>query len=182
MKALANISRLSAAFLLTLAFLFCSSCVSIPDGVEAVKPFDVSRYLGKWYEIARLDFKHERDLNNVTATYSLNEDKTIKVLNRGFNYVEKEWKQSTGKAKPYDHPQEGRLKVSFFGPFYSGYNVVALDQEYKYALVMGDDLDNMWLLSRDKTMPEEVKQRYLTIAKNAGYKTEDLVWPEHDKD
>lgn len=170
------------ALLISTAFLFCCSCVSIPDGVNAVKPFELNRYLGKWYEIARMDFKHEKNLNNVTAEYSLNEDGSVKVNNRGFDYVKNEWKQSIGKAKPYDNPDEARLKVSFFGPFYSGYNVVALDPDYKYALVMGDNLKYMWILSRTKVVPEAIKNSYLAIAKKAGYKTGELVWPVHDKD
>ncbi|ADY52782.1 Lipocalin family protein [Pseudopedobacter saltans DSM 12145] len=161
---------------------FClSSCkVSIPQGAQAVKPFDLQRYLGKWYEIARLDFKHEKNLNQVTAEYSLNKDGSIKVQNRGYNYVKNEWKESIGKAKPVDADKnEGRLKVSFFGPFYAGYNVVAIDPEYKYALVFGNNLDYIWILSRTASIPDEIKADYLEKAKRTGYKIENLVWTEH---
>ena len=157
------------------------SCTSIPKGAVAVNPFDINKYLGKWYEIARMDFRFERNLNNTTANYSLNDNGSIKVDNRGYNYVTGEWKQAVGKAKPAGQPGEARLKVSFFGPFYSGYNVIALDNEYKYALVAGKDLSYLWILSRETTVPDEVKSSYLTIARDLGYDTSALIWVEHDK-
>ena len=73
------------------------------------------------------------------------------------------------------------LKVSFFGPFYAGYNVIALDEDYKYALVSGDRFKYLWILSRETTIPDEIKSKYLKIAENLGYKTSDLIWVEHDK-
>jgi len=158
-----------------------SACrISIPDGARAVKPFDGRKYLGKWYEIARLDFKYEKNLNNVTANYSRAEEGMIKVDNRGYNYVKKEWKQSVGKAKFVRDPQEGRLKVSFFGPFYSGYNVIALDENYRYALVAGNNLDYLWILSREKSIPDTVKENYLKLARELGYNTGKLVWTKHE--
>lgn len=155
------------------------SCSTIPEGAKAVSPFDVNRYLGKWYEIARLDFKYERNLNNTTAAYSLNEDGSIRVDNRGYNYITKEWKQAIGKAKPVGDPSVAMLKVSFFGTFYSGYNVIALDSEYRYALVAGKSLKYLWILSRETTIPDDIKQRYLHLADSLGYKTSELVWVEH---
>jgi apolipoprotein D and lipocalin family protein len=101
-------------------------------------------------------------------------------LNRGFDTRKNEWRESTGKAKFVDSPNEGRLKVSFFGPFYSGYNIIALDPQYRYALIAGESLKYLWLLSRETTMPEDVKQEYLRQAKSIGYETEDLVWVEHE--
>ena len=157
------------------------SCTSIPKGAVAVKPFDIEKYLGKWYEIARMDFRFERDLNNVTANYSRNDNGTIKVDNQGYNYVTKEWKQAIGKAKPAGQPDEARLKVSFFGPFYSAYNVIALDSEYKYALVAGKNLKYLWILSRETTVPESVKNSYLKIAQDLGFDIAALIWVEHDK-
>ncbi len=156
-----------------------TSCSVIPKGAEAVKPFQKDRYLGKWYEIARFDFRFEKDMNNVTAQYSLNDDGTIKVVNRGFNYVTNEWKQTVGKAKFRGNENEAKLKVSFFGPFYSSYNVIALDDQYKYALVAGKNLDYLWILSRETTIPEDVKQNYLSKAKEIGFDTTNLIWVEH---
>jgi apolipoprotein D and lipocalin family protein len=162
--------------------IIVGSCSSkIPDGAKAVTPFDSDKYLGKWYEIARIDFKHEKGLNNTTAEYSLNKDGSIKVDNRGFNVKKQEWEQAIGKAKFVGDKNVARLKVSFFGPFYSGYNVIALDKDYQYALVAGQDLDYLWILSRTPEIPENIKNDYLGIATSVGYDTDRLLWIEHDK-
>ncbi|RYD69688.1 MAG: lipocalin, partial [Sphingobacteriales bacterium] len=108
------------------------------------------------------------------------DDGTIKVDNKGYNVVKKEWKQSIGKAKFVNENTEARLKVSFFGPFYAGYNVIEIDKDYQYALVVGNNLDYLWILSRTKTIPESVKQAYLKKAEGLGYKTAELVWTKHD--
>ncbi len=169
--------------LLTIALisLLLQSCGSIPKKAVAVHPFDKTKYLGKWYEIARLDFKFERNLNNTTAEYSLRKDGKIKVDNKGYNYLKNEWKQSVGKAKFRGEDSIAKLKVSFFGPFYAGYNVIAIDKDYQYALVAGRNTDYLWILSRTSTIPAEVKNNYIDIAKRIGYKTDDLVWVKHDK-
>ncbi len=156
------------------------SCVSIPKGARAVSPFQKDRYLGKWYEIARMDFKFEKNLDNVTANYSVNADGTIRVDNQGYNYLTKEWKQSVGKAKFVNNPEIARLKVSFFGPFYAGYNVIAIDPNYKYAMVVGNNLDYLWLLSREKNLPEDIKTAYLKHAKDLGFDVGKLVWPKQE--
>lgn len=157
------------------------SCRTIPKGVVAVHHFEKEKYLGKWYEIARLDYSFEKNLNNVTAEYSLKNNGTIKVVNRGYNYKKKKESKVVGKAKFVDADTVGKLKVSFFGPFYSGYNVIAIDQAYKYALVAGKNHDYLWLLSREKTMPDDIKKEYLSIAKKAGFNVNDLVWVEQNR-
>ena len=164
---------------LLLVMLGIGSCSTIPKGVVAVSPFNKEKYLGKWYEIARLDFKYEKNLNNTTAEYSLNDDGSIKVDNKGFNYKKGENKQATGKAKFIGDENTAMLKVSFFGPFYAGYNVIALDEDYKYALVSGDSYKYLWILSRQTSIPDDIKTRYLEIAGNLGYRTSDLIWVEH---
>jgi len=149
------------------------------DDVTVVTPFDTMRYLGRWYEIARLDFRHEKNLDNTTAHYSLNKDNSIKVVNQGWNYVKEEWEVAEGKAKPRKK-NTGALKVSFWGPFYDEYNVVEITNDYQYALVFGKNTDYMWILSREKTMPEIVRQYFVLKAQSFGYNTDKLVWPEHD--
>ena len=174
-----NLRTLSITAAAIILVMGCKS--TIPDGAEAVTPFDIERYMGKWYEVARLDFKQERDLNNVSATYTLNDDGTVHVLNRGYNYVKNEWEEAEGKAKFVGPEDVARLKVSFFGPFYSGYNVIGLDPKYQYALVAGEDLKYLWLLSRSTSMPKDVRDKYLNVAEQIGYNTSDLVWVEHDR-
>ena len=175
-----KILALGSAALLTATLFAINSCSSIPNGAKAVKNFDKEKYLGNWFEIARLDFVFEKNLNNTTAEYVLNEDGSIKVINRGYNYIKNKNVASTGKVKFVGDENEGKLKVSFFGPFYSGYNVLAIDVNYKYALVTGKNLKYMWLLSRDKTMPENIKNDYLKIAKDLGYDTSALIWVKHN--
>jgi apolipoprotein D and lipocalin family protein len=167
--------------LLLFAIMTGLSCATIPEGAVAVTSFDKERYLGKWYEIARIDFKFEKDLNNTTAEYSLNDNGTIKVVNKGYNTKKGEWKQAIGKAKFVGEENIAMFKVSFFGPFYSGYNVIAIDDEYKYALVCGKSLRYLWILSRETSMPMEIKDKYLKIAEAIGYNTTDLLWVKHDK-
>ena len=161
--------------------LLLSACATIPDGAVAVTAFDKTKYLGKWYEIARLDFKYERDLDNTTAEYSLNENGTIKVNNQGYNTKKGKWNQAIGKAKFVGDENIAMLKVSFFGPFYSGYNVIAIDPEYRYALVVGKSLKYMWILSRTTVIPETIKKEYLQKAKAIGYNTDALIWVEHNQ-
>lgn len=168
---------MSLAFVLSL-----NSCAktTIPQGAQVIKSFDAQRYLGKWYEIARFDFRFERNLDNTTATYSMNQDGTIKVVNEGYNYVKKKNSRAIGKAKFRGDKTEAALKVSFFGPFYAPYNVIALDNDYKYALIAGQNLKYLWILSREKTIPEEIKQSYLKQARELGYDLDKLIWVKHD--
>ncbi|MBE8714431.1 lipocalin family protein [Sphingobacterium hungaricum] len=160
------------------SLFFLSGCknVQVPDGVTVVDNFDINKYMGQWYEIARFDFKQEKDLSQVTANYSLNEDGSVKVLNRGFHDIDKEWKEANGKAKFLDETDKGALKVSFFGPFYSGYNVVMLDPDYQHALIFGESTEYIWFLSREKTLPDQTKELFLAKAKEAGYDLNRLVW------
>ncbi len=156
------------------------ACVSIPKGAVAVKPFDKEKYLGTWYEIARFDFTFERGLSHVTANYSIKSPGLIKVDNKGFQDATSRWKESIGRAKFVEGEDVGRLKVSFFGPFYAGYNIIAIDDQYRYALIAGDNLSYLWILSREKNIPEGVKTEYLAKAKALGYDTDKLIWTKQD--
>lgn len=168
--------------LLGLAPALFVSCASIPKTATPVQNFELEKYLGTWYEIARFDFRFEKDLDNVTAQYSLNEKGHVDVLNSGYNFVKNEWEKAEGVAKFRGEKTAAALKVSFFGPFYSGYNVVALDEDYQYALVAGKNLDYLWILSRSTYIPEGVKEEYLRIATEIGYDTTRLIWVKHDRD
>lgn len=175
-----NRKNLLFTFLLFNCMIGLLSCKTIPSGAKAVSPFEKEKYLGKWYEIARLDFYFEKDLNNTTAEYSLKDNGMIKVDNKGYNYKKEKWVQSVGKAKFAGSDKVAMLKVSFFGPFYAGYNVIAIDNDYKYALVCGENLDYLWILSRETTIPETIKQQYLAKAKSIGYDVGKLIWVEHN--
>ena len=164
--------------LLAAAVLCLSACSTAPpDGVTAVTPFDIGRYEGKWYEIARLDHSFERGLSDVSATYSRQSDGSVEVLNRGYDSARKEWRQAVGRAFFTGEPDSASLKVSFFGPFYGGYHVVALDQrQYRWAMVIGPNRDYLWLLARDKQLPADVREQLLKQATALGIDIQKLIW------
>jgi apolipoprotein D and lipocalin family protein len=159
-----------------------NSCASIPQKAKPVENFEVNRYLGTWYEVARFDFRFEKDLDNTSANYTLDKKGNVIVLNSGYNFVKNKWSKADGLAKFRGDKNIAALKVSFFGPFYSGYNVIALDENYQYALIAGKSLDYIWILSRTKELPDEIKTEYLKIAEEIGYDTSRLIWIKHDKD
>ncbi|NMC63990.1 MAG: lipocalin [SAR324 cluster bacterium] len=166
--------------ILSLIIAFLCGCVGIPDNVVPVEDFEVARYLGKWYEIARLDHSFERGLSKVSADYSLNEDGSIKVLNKGFDDERGKWKEAHGRALFIEEPSRGRLKVSFFGPFYGAYNIIELDKEnYSYALVCGPDLSYLWILARDTSLQNEIKESLISKAKSLGFETDKLIFVKH---
>jgi len=169
-------------FLISLLLLGLGGCIGVPEGIEPVKYFKLDQYLGSWYEIARMDHKFERGLSNVTAEYQLKDDGSVRVLNRGFNTTKGQWKEAEGKAKFVDDPGVGKLKVSFFGPFYASYNVIALDQEaYQWSLVTGPDKDYLWILSRTPVLDPSITSDLLAKAKSLGYKTQELIFVDQDK-
>lgn len=157
-----------------------ASCSSMPEKAQPVGQFDVNRYLGIWYEIARFDYRFEKDLDNAIAQYSLTADGNVNVVNSGYNFKKNKWVSANGTAKLRGEKNVAALKVSFFGPFYAGYNVVALE-EYKYALIAGKNLDYLWILSREKTIPENIKQKFISKAQEIGYDTSQLIWVKQDK-
>ena len=168
---------LRIAFVLGAAGLLLSACSTAPPrGVEPVHGFDLQRYLGKWYEIARLDHRFERGLTDVTATYTPHGDGSIEVLNRGYNPRKSAYEDARGVARFTGDSKTASLKVSFFGPFYGGYHVVALDPDYRWAMVVGNDRSYLWILSRTRTLPDDVKAQLLAQAQNLGFDTDKLTW------
>lgn len=164
------------ALLMTVILALAACSTSPPKGVSVVPQFELQRYLGNWYEIARLDHSFEKGMTHTSANYTVNPDGSIQVLNRGYDTNKNEWSQAIGKALPLGNPNVPSLKVSFFGPFYGGYHVFALDPEYRWALVVGSDLDYFWLLSRDKTLSPELRAQLVAQAKSIGIRTEKLIW------
>lgn len=161
------------------ALLGACTSANPPPGVEAVSPFDLQRYQGRWYELARLDHSFERGLSNVSATYTPQTDGSVQVLNRGYSAEKGAWSEAIGKAKFTGAPTTGSLKVSFFGPFYGGYHVVSLDSDYRWALVVGADLGYAWILAREKTLDTDTRTALLARAKALGVDTEALIWVNH---
>lgn len=157
--------------------LLCMGCTQLPDKVKPVENFNLNRYLGRWYEIARLDHSFERGLSKVTAEYSLNDNGSVKVINRGYSEQDKKWQEATGIAYFIDSPNNGLLKVSFFRPFYGTYAIFELDQDnYQYAVVSGPNHSYLWILARSPSISETVKKQLIQKATDAGFKTQDLIF------
>ncbi|MGB5749869.1 MAG: lipocalin family protein [Desulfobacterales bacterium] len=170
---------LGILFFMTISIL---GCTGVPKGLEPVSGFDGNRYMGKWYEIARLDHSFERNLSNVSAIYTAQEDGMILVENRGFNDKTGEWKQIEGKARFIQDGTVGSLKVSFFGPFYGGYHVIDLDREnYSYAMVSGPSRSYLWILSRTTDLDEAIYSRLVNRATELGFDTTELIRVNHDR-
>jgi apolipoprotein D and lipocalin family protein len=156
--------------------LLLSACAGLPEGIEPVSGFRLDQYLGKWYEIARLDHRFERGLEQVTATYSMKEDGSVSVANSGFSLKESEWKEAMGRARFFGSSGIGHLEVSFFGPFYANYIIFELDSEnYQYAFVTGNE-NTLWLLSRTPQISDELKDHFLSTARRFGYNSEELIF------
>lgn len=161
-----------------IAVLWLSACASsVPEaGITPVTGFNAERYLGKWYEIARLDHPFERGLEQVSAEYSKHDDGDIRVLNRGFNTQKQAFEQAKGRAKFVGKTDVGQLKVSFFGPFYGGYNIVELGPNYQYAMIAGNDRDYLWILARTPQLDPAIQQRLVAKAQALGFATDQLIW------
>jgi len=168
--------RLSIIFI-----LFLTGCVGVPDDIEPVKDFKLDRYLGKWYELARLDHSFERGLTKVTAEYSMQSDGGVKVVNRGFSPEKGAWDEVVGKAYFVKGQHVGHLKVSFFGPFYSSYIILDLDQDnYQYAMVSGPNRSYLWILGRSPNVDKKVIDSLILKAAQLGFGTDKLIFVKHD--
>jgi apolipoprotein D and lipocalin family protein len=145
--------------------------------IATVRDFDLSKYLGTWYEIARYDHRFESGLTEVKAEYTLLLNGMIKVVNSGFNTVKGKRSEIIGKAKTTAF--SGLLRVSFFWFFYSDYRVLALGDNYAWSLVGGGCSDKyLWILSRTETLPEETLSAILSEAERRGYDTKRLIFNE----
>ena len=159
-----------------------AGCSGLPSGVTAVTGFEAERYMGTWYEIARLDHSFERGLSNVTAQYTLRPDGRVDVVNRGYHDAEGKWKSARAIAKFSGDPMVGSLRVSFFRPFWADYHIIALDQgNYNYALVTSSTRKYLWLLARTPKLDDDVLKRLLTFAQTSGYETQQLIYPDHNR-
>ena len=161
-----------------MAVLLFLNCNDKSAPTEPITGFDLEKYFGKWYEIARLDHRFERDMEQVTAEYSMRDDGKVKVVNRGFK--NDKWKKAVGKAKFAKDDKTGFLKVSFFGPFYGSYIIFELPDDYSYAFISGDNTNYLWFLSRTPTVSDKLLEKFITEAKEYGFNTDDLIFVEQE--
>jgi apolipoprotein D and lipocalin family protein len=168
-------------YYVALIALFLTGCLGTPPNVTPQQNFDISHYLGKWYEIARLEHRFERGMEQITATYSLRKDGGVKVVNKGYKTKEKKWNEAHGKAYFVQDSNRGFLKVSFFGPFYGSY--IVMDTDYKtYTMISGPNHSYFWILSRQPTLESKTLKRLLAKANKAGFDTTKLIYPNQKGD
>ena len=138
---------------------------------KTVQNFELNRYLGKWYEIARFPNRFEKGLVGVTATYTLRKDGKIEVLNQGYKgSLDGKLKKATGKAKVPGLSDPAALKVAFFLFFYADYFVMELDEvNYQWALVGSSTDDYLWILSRKPLLEKDIYDKLVESAKKRGY-------------
>lgn len=147
------------------------------SGIDStpISHFDLSKYLGTWYEIARFDHSFESDMQNVTAEYLLREDGKVEVINSGWK--DGKYKVANGKARQPDPLTDpAHLEVSFFLFFYNDYNILMLDKDYQVALVGSKSPKYLWILSRTPQVSDDVIGEFLDEADLRGYDTGALIW------
>jgi apolipoprotein D and lipocalin family protein len=167
--------------IISLLALILTSCTGLPDNIMPVDDFQINKYLGTWYEIARLDHSFEQGLTNVTAQYSIREDGGVRVINKGFSGANQEWKVAEGRAYFVEDKNTGHLKVSFFGPFYGSYVIFQLDKvDYQYAFVTSYSKKYLWLLARTPKISDELIRQFIETTRSQGFNTEELILVEQD--
>jgi apolipoprotein D and lipocalin family protein len=169
--------RLATAF--TAVSTLLGRRTTLPTGLTPVSGFDVNRYLGRWYEISRLDHRFERGLVDVTAEYARRTDGRIDVVNRGYDPKANRWKEARGVARFAGAPTIGSLEVSFFGPFWGGYHIVVLDPAYQYALVAGPSRRYLWILARHPALQPATLTGIVEQARGWGFDTAGLIYVPH---
>lgn len=175
-----NLEVLVRTMFLALGMLILSGCVGMPEAVKPITGFELPSYLGRWYEVARLDHSFEKDLEQVTAEYHMRKDGGVSVLNRGYSTTKNEWEEAEGKAYFVNSPEDGYLKVSFFGPFYGSYVIFELDKEnYSYAFVSGPNTNYLWLLSRTPSVKPEIMDKFMQMSAERGFDISRLIYVQH---
>jgi apolipoprotein D and lipocalin family protein len=165
-------------FIILIILVACNSKVMTQpnQSINSNFPFELNKYIGKWYEIARFDHSFERGLQGTTATYSLRKDGAIEVLNQGYkNGLGGKLNRAVGKAKLTSSATPRNLKVSFFWIFYAPYNILELDSNYQYALIGSNSSNYLWILARNPKLDEATYNLLLEKAKARGYDLSKLI-------
>ncbi len=166
--------RLNFFLLIASVFLF-TACSSKNPPLQTVSKVDLNKYLGTWYEIARYEHFFEKDCKNVTANYSIMDENLIQVINSCVKIITNEKKEAKARAYAVDDTNS-KLKVSFFRPFYGDYWVLILDEQYNYAVVGTPNREYLWILSRTKTIDENIKTDILNKLPSLGFEPSKFTW------
>lgn len=172
--------QLMIPFFMLIAAIGCSGKKNGTEHIPAVSGFKPERYMGTWYEIARFPHVFEKDMSHVTAEYTLNKDGSVSVVNRGKRKDGSDSKIK-GKAKIVSRDGKGELEVSFFGPFYSPYRIIYLNDNYSVAVVTSSSKDFLWILSRESVLLPDQKEACLDLIRNCGFDMDQLQWVEQTR-
>jgi len=160
-----------------LTFFCYAAIANETTTLKPIQNFDPDRYMGTWYEIARLDHWFERNQEEVQITYSFDEDGDIRIQTQCIE--EGEPQESNGWAKFTDERSVGSLKISFFRPFYTPYLIFELDKNYQYAFLGSEDKKYLWFLARKKNISKALRNKFLQRTQKLGFKLDTLIWVKH---
>ncbi|QCX52545.1 lipocalin family protein [Elizabethkingia sp. JS20170427COW] len=170
---------LSAALSAATVYYLKKRQVRLPKGVKPVKNFEILKFIGTWNVIAKLNPQPELPLSHISFDFSPNERGGLKVKSKGFDEVSETWTSSIGEMQFVGKFDKARFKMSFYKPLWFGFNVISIDEDYRYALVAGNSLKYLWILSKEASVPQEVRDEFLLKATRLGYNTAELVWVFH---
>ena len=157
-----------------ISVIFVSSCVEVPEGITPVSGFKLDKYMGKWYEIARLDHRYERHFNRVSVEYSLNNNGDVLIKKKGYMPMHTEWREKEGKATLAGDTDQGFLKVSYIFALWEPYVIFKLDPDYEWAYVCGKDRTSLWLLARTPEVNSEIREDFIEEASRLNFDTSQL--------
>ena len=153
-----------------------SQQTGVPNGVQPLEPFDLERYLGRWYELARLDAGASRGLTDTSVEFSQRPDGCVQALHRGFDPQAWQWRHARASVRPADRPNIGYLHISFVWPAAASHVVVATDDEYRAAVACGHNREQLWLLARSPQVRPAVRAALMERARAAGFDVDSLLW------
>lgn len=143
-----------------------------PQNARCAETQNLEIFAGTWYEIARTDHAFERNLTNTAAECTVTGDGTLILSTRGLNGRTNRWTRITARARPGEGP---RIEIMFLGFFAVPYRILSVDGECAYALIASENLEKMWFLSREKSVSDDIFEKYVSIARELRVSTDNLI-------